>query len=119
MSRDTQNIPADADKQIKVLEVINQEIAAARDLLLAYEAAEYNPQHDCRGDSKRAQGFDLAVQILTDVEHIIGLLGSTHLDATGPAPPILLSGLKLERIRAKLTQYRTPTEPNHSPVELF
>lgn len=90
-------------KQIEpIMSALADETADVKSMLLRYEAAVAmgpSSKHVHYGD---IQDFDLALQILNDLECAMREIGQSRPAAFGGAHPISIAGLRLERIRAKL-----------------
>ena len=87
-----------------VLAVIGAAIAAAQQLLIGFEYAINHADHEARNLKANIQGFDLALQILNDVKHLAEVLGQQFSAETALPHPLPISGVRLERVRAKLSQ---------------
>lgn len=97
------------------------ELASARTLLLVFEEASRNVDHAASGAPRQIQGFDLALQILADLEHLALLLseniGTKQLNISIPT-----HGLRLERLRVGLERNGVSQSDNKSEfkaVDLF
>lgn len=77
------------------------ELASARNLLLMYEEATRKVDHASSGASQHLQGFDLAIQILADLEHLSSLILS-NTDSKQLNISIPIRGLRLERLHVSL-----------------
>ena len=87
------------------LATIGQEIAEAKLLLLKFESsADQMTEPNSRETvmMERAQGFDLAVQILNEAESILLKLSQAVAKDEKLKPPLPLADIRLERIRGKL-----------------
>lgn len=107
---------------VPVLAVIGAEIAAAHQLLIGFEHAINQTNPKTRNLKTQIQGFDLALQILSDVEHLTDVLGQQFSAETALPHPLPISGVRLERVRAKLSQNQLSDADLQSPapaVDLF
>ena len=105
-----------------VLAVIATEIAAAHQLLIGYEHAINQADSKARSLKTQIQGFDLALQILSDVEHLTDVLGQQFSAETALPHPLPISGVRLERVRTKLFQNQLAGADSQGPapaVDLF
>ena len=107
---------------LPVFAVIGTEIAEAHKLLIGFEHG-INQADPKAGDlKKQVQGFDLALQILGDVQHLTEILSQQFSPETALPRPLPISGIRLERVREKLSQDQsTETRPQVPPpaVDLF
>ena len=87
-----------------ILSVIGAEIVTAHRLLIDFEHANSLAGSKTVGLKEKIQGFDLALQILNDIEHLTKVLNQQLSDETCLTHPLPMSGIRLERIRAKLSQ---------------
>lgn len=87
-----------------ILNVIQAEIGAAHKLLIGFESAIDYADIGSNDFMSQAQGFDLAMQILADVEHLVKVLGEQFSPESALPHPLPIEGVKLERVRVKLAE---------------
>lgn len=104
------------------LTVLRTELAAVQALMRGFETAVSLSDGAELDDNARLQGFDIALQILGDLEHLSNLLERQVDPDQRLRHPIPMQGFRLERVRARLDG--TPPSPNTdqsdlNPLELF
>lgn len=97
------------------------ELSSARNLLLVYEEASRKLDHASSGAPRHMQGFDLAIQILADLERLSSLIVD-NTDTKQLNISIPVRGLRLERLHASLqgsdaNQFESKSE--FKSVDLF
>lgn len=85
-----------------IVATIGDEVAVAHKLLIDFEAAVQRQDSSHLISNSNVQGFDLALQILNDVEHLAHSLVASLPYKTPLASPLPMDGLRLERVRKKL-----------------
>ncbi|MDX8348590.1 hypothetical protein SLH49_11390 [Cognatiyoonia sp. IB215446] len=100
-----------------VLEALADELACAGAMLLSYERAVTPLVSQSNVAHREVQGFDLALQMLNDLEYLSRVLAA-HLPADAvTTSPLDASGLTLERSRHRLDMSAGSDSTNQSSAQ--
>ncbi len=107
-----------------VIRTLADELATARAILLRYESAVTPLIAETDAAHRDIQGFDLALQMLNDIEYISRTVADHLPDGIASESPMQMPGLALERskhslrVSAGIETSRRPPEPSNT-VDLF
>ncbi|MEL6840133.1 MAG: hypothetical protein AAFP85_12635 [Pseudomonadota bacterium] len=107
-----------------MMEMLADEMACARAMLLRYESVVTPMVSSANLPHQEIQGFDLALQMLKDLEHLSRIISDHLPENVAATRPVQSSGLKLERSRHRLSMLAGIEVPKKSPepsdaVDLF
>lgn len=107
-----------------ILGAVSEELESAKIMLLRYEEDIAKSELKDRKPSKFLQDFDLAIQILTDLNSTLNYLSRAKIDGLEPASDFPYDEIKLERIRSMVLRAASgvnPSDQNESSrrIEFF
>lgn len=102
-----------------LLDVVRSEVAFARRLLLDYELGAGLSDDLSETQRTHAQGLDLAIQLLGDVEQLASIVGRQLPEDLDQEYALPHTSIRLERVRAKLIDNADISPDPVRSVDLF